>query len=84
LILLWKHPFEGEIIQNCFRQVLHPSNAFSVSIEYSKLLQCFLGQLYDTFECHQVIQDYAKYDPQDQIIPIIRRLSKQGMKVTYW
>lgn len=78
LLLLWKHPYEGTIIQASLGHVLHPKTSLSVSIEYPNLLVHFLEKLYDSYTgIHEVIRNYNGYEQQD-MIPIIQDLSENG------
>lgn len=81
LILLWKHPYEHTIVEDCLYHTLYPATSLSASMEYPKLLVHFLGKLYDSFTgVHQVIRDYSGYE-RAEMVPFIHDLSEKGMLV---
>ncbi|KAI8084240.1 uncharacterized protein B0P05DRAFT_32574 [Gilbertella persicaria] len=82
-LFLYKHPFEASFVQRLLEHVLHPQHYSSVSTEYPHLLQHFLGQLYDSFDCYTLLRDYEHYEPQASLLPIIQKLNQQDMRLFY-
>lgn len=73
---------EDTIVTHHLYQSLFPSLSLSVSVEYEQLLVDFLDHLYDSFDAHHVVVDFAYTD--DALSPFAKMLTKRGRKLPVW
>ncbi|CDH55901.1 predicted protein [Lichtheimia corymbifera JMRC:FSU:9682] len=78
---LCQHPMEDTIVTHHLYQSLFPSLSLSVSVEYEQLLVDFLDHLYDSFDAHHVVVDFAYTD--DALSPFAKMLTKRDAKIFY-
>lgn len=67
---------EDKIVTHHLYQSLFPSLSLSVSVEYEQLLVDFLDHLYDSFDAHHVVVDFAYAN--DALSPFAKMLTKRG------
>ncbi|KAI7883863.1 hypothetical protein K492DRAFT_235089 [Lichtheimia hyalospora FSU 10163] len=78
---LFQHPMEDTIVTHHLYQSLYPGLSLSVSAEYEQLLVNFLDHLYDSFDAHHMIIDFAYSN--DALNPFAKMLTKRDAKILY-